>query len=134
MLAQTTPTLIETTGLRKPDSHLSWPLAILGCICFLLEAFVLNFTFSPFNKLFSGLGISLPLLTQLFLPPHKWLVSALCFGAAALTIAKTLVQLRGTQLKLANLYLIFVGAILWPLAVFAMYLPLFELIYKLSSR
>ena len=114
------------------NPRVPWPYAIACSLYFLLayQGFV---TALPiFAKLFEGLGVDLPLPTRILMATYWWLFPVFFLGAAVLTIVKQFVRLDELLLRFTNLILIFVGAVLVPLIVIAVYLPLFELTWKLQ--
>ncbi len=133
MLVETSSAQAATLAVKRPEFRVSWPIAVLGCLCYLLVYRALNHVLPIFVTLCSGLGVDLLLPTRFLSGRYGWLCPVLSMSAIVLTIAKEFVPLHSLQRRLANLYLIFVGVVFAPLVVLALYLPLFELIYKLSS-
>ena len=112
-------------------SRVPWPHAMAFCLYFVLAYGGFATAIPIFAKLFQGLGIELPLLTRFFIATYWWLLPTFFLGAAALTIVRQFALLDGLRLRLTNLILIFVGTILVPLIIIAVYVPLFDLIWKL---
>jgi hypothetical protein len=69
----------------------------------------------------------------LLLPSHFWILPILFTGAAMLNVAKRLAHFSRRQLPIANVALIFIGAVLPALIVWFLHLPLFTLMGKLEG-
>jgi type II secretory pathway component PulF len=115
------------------NPRVPWPYAV-ACSLYFLFAYRGAATAIPiFAKLFDGLGVDLPLPTRFLMATYGWLLPLFFLGAVVLTIVKQFVRLDELHLHFTNLVLIFVAVVFVPLIVFAVYLPLFELIWKLLS-
>ena len=121
-----------TTG-KKPNSVLAWSLTVIGCLYCLWVYLALASAIPIFDKLFSGMGMPLPLLTRIVLGSYFWLLPVLCIVAVTLIVARQFVLSGKVQLHIANVILIFVGAVLPAIVIFAMYLPLIVLTHKLDA-
>jgi type II secretory pathway component PulF len=117
----------------KPNSLGSWAFTVIICFYCFFAWRGFERVIPIFDKLFAGMGVQLPFLTRILLANYSWLLLVLYGGAAILTIARQFLQLSQVQLRIANAILIFMGAVFPPLVIFAMYLPLFELIHKLAT-
>ena len=123
---------------RLPTGILSnprapWPYAAACCLYYLAAYRGFLSAIPTFAKLFEGLGVALTLPTWFLMATYRWLLPLFFVGATVLTILKQFVPLEGLPRRVSTLVLIFVGAVLVPLIVIALYLPLFELIWKLHN-
>jgi len=105
---------------------------VISCLYYFLAYGTLARAVPIFGKLFPGLGVPLPLLTRLLMASYSWLFPVLCIGAVILTIARQFVQLGKLQLRIVNLMHVVIGIIFPSLVIIVLYLPLFDLIRKLS--
>ena len=115
------------------SSRIPWLIVVVGCLYFLWLAVVFTRTIPIFTKLYAGLGVELPLPTRILLSPHFWFLPIVFTVAAMLTVAKKLVEFSRRQLRVVNVALIVIGAVLPALLVWFLYLPLFALIGKLGG-
>ena len=134
MFAQIIPGHIEKESPPNTPLHwrLRWPFAVACCLYFLLAYLFLATATPTFAKLFEGLSVDLPLPTRFLMASHSWLFPLIFVGAVLLTVFKEFVPLDKFRLRVANLILIFIGLAFPALVILAMYLPLFELIWKLN--
>ena len=116
---------------RKP--WIMWLFALVCCLYYLVAYFELAGAAPIFAKLFKELGVELPLLTRLLMANYSWLFPVLFVGAVILTIAKEFLTVKRLPLRVVNLFLGVVGIGFVPLALLALYMPLFDLIRKLSK-
>ena len=135
MFAQIIPGHIEKESPPNTPLHwrLRWPFAVACCLYFLLAYLFLATATPTFAKLFEGLSVDLPLPTRLLMKSYSWLFPVFFVGAVILTIAKQIVPLDKSRLRIANLILIFVGVVFLPLVILDFYLPWLVLVYKLHS-
>jgi hypothetical protein len=135
MNAQVLPVYVRGGNERRsgPESRLPWPYAIACCLYFIFIYRALTLATPTFAKMFTELGIVIPLPTLLLIASYRWVYSITFVGAVILTIVKQFVVLRGASLRVANLLIIFVGIVFAPLATLLLYWPLLELTWKLKS-
>ena len=107
--------------------------ALTRSVYYLLAYFALAGAIPIFAKLFKELSVELPLLTRLLMGNYSWLFPVLFVGAVILTIAKEFLTVKRLPLRVVNLFLGVVGIGFVPLAILALYMPLFDLIRKLSK-
>ena len=127
------PAFVGFPVASPKSSRIPWFMVVVGCFYFLWLAFIFTRTIPVFSKLYEGLGVELPLPTRILLSLHYWFLPSVFTIAALLTIAKKLVEFSERQLRVVNVALIVIGAVL-PASVFCiLYLPLFVLIGKLKG-
>jgi type II secretory pathway component PulF len=107
-------------------------MVVVGCLYFVCLAVGFGRAILPFTKLYEGLGVELPLPTRILLSFHSWFAPIVFALAAMLTVAKKLVEFSRRQLRVVNIALVVIGAVLPGLFVLFLYLPLFVLIGKLG--
>ena len=113
-------------------SRVSWPFTVVCCLYFLFAYRGLAIAVPIFGEMLTGLGVALPLPTRFLLANYFWLFPVCFCGAVILAIFKQVVPLDKLRLRITNVILIFVGVAVAPLVVLTIYLPLFELMYKLQ--
>jgi len=111
---------------------LAWVLSVLVSLICLIVGFILSQITPIYRDLFKRLGVELPLTTRFLIANYFWLYPLLFRGLAFLAIAKEF-WVRGTRRRLSFSGIILLAAILSVgLDRFIMYLPLFDLVQKLS--
>jgi hypothetical protein len=125
--------LLGIPSSATKGSRISWVMAVVGCLYFLWLGVGFIRAIPIFSKLYEGLGVALPVLTRMLLSSHFWLLPIVWISAAILSIAKKFVEFSPRQLRIVDIGLIFVGAVLPALIVVVLYLPLFVLIEQLKA-
>src|SRR5215467_10669539 len=124
-------------GFEKKEpgkaSRVSWPFTVVCCLYFLFAYRGLAIAVPIFGAMLTGLGVVLPPPTRFVLANYIWLFPVCFCGAVILAIFKKVVPLDKLRLRITNVILIFVGVAFTPLVMLTMYLPLFDLMYKLRS-
>jgi uncharacterized membrane protein YhaH (DUF805 family) len=127
---------MQTQEIRENSQQgkgLAWVAALLVSLCCICTCVFLLRSTGVFAELFKGLGVELPLATRFLITTYSWLYPLLFLGAAVLVIAKEFV-LRDVRRRLAATLIIFVAAVSSAgLVQYALYLPLFDLVKKLSQ-
>jgi hypothetical protein len=120
------------TPSERREQRVAWATTILGCLyCGWMGLHLWRST-GAFGAMFAGLGSELPVTTRVLVDYRNWIYPG-CFGAVvALLIAKELI-VRDKRLSTMLTFLLtiatqFMGH--WMTTVY--YLPLFDLINKLS--
>ena len=129
--------LVDTAVVGVPAaspnrSRIPWFMVAVGCLYFLWLAVGFSITIPIFTKLFAGLGVELPLPTRILLS-HFYFLPIVFTVASILTVATKLAEFTRPQVRVINLILIVIGAVLPALLVLLLYLPLFMLIGKLKG-
>ena len=71
--------------------------------------------------------------TRFLLASYWWLCPLLFISIVALTLAKQFHEFEKRHARIINVYLVAVALLAGPAMVFLLYLPLLELIHKLSD-
>ena len=112
---------------------LTWLLSVLMSLGCVLGCIVLYQSTSIFGNMFKGLGVELPLATKFLIASYTWLYPLLFGGAAMVLIVKEFV-VRDTRRRLAVTgftFLVLMSSL--GLVHYVLYLPLFDLVQKLSQ-
>jgi len=127
---------METHEIQEDSERgkgLAWVAALLVSLCCICACLFLLGSTGIFTELFKGLGVELPAPTRFLIETYSWLYPLLFVGAALLVIAKEFL-LRDVRRRLATTVIIFVAAVSWVgLVQYALYLPLLDLVKKLSQ-
>jgi hypothetical protein len=132
MQAPVDPAFVGLPAASPNGSRIPWFMVVVGCFYFVWLAVAFNRAILPFAKLYAGLGVELPLPTRFLLSFHFWFAPIVSVVAAMLTVAKKLVEFSRRQLRVVNIAIVVIGAVLPGLFVLFLYLPLFVLIGKLE--
>ncbi len=127
------PAFVGVPSASPKGSRISWFLVVVGCLYFILLALGATRAIPHFAKLYGEAGVGLPLLTRILLSSHFWFLPIAFTVAAILTVAKKLAEFSRLQLRVVNVVLIFLGAVLPALLVWFLCSPLFGLIGKLDG-
>ena len=120
-------------GRRRAEA-LGWVASALVAVCCLSAAAALLKLTPVFAELFRGLGVELPGVTRFVIATSSWFLPILFVGAAIAVIAKEFMMCDAGS-RLATTLVIFVAAgSCVGLVVFAMYLPLLEMVRKLATK
>src|SRR5271168_2586264 len=120
-------------AMHQANARPSWPFAVACCVYYLFVFLVLTTATPSFAELFNGLEVPLPWPTYLLIASHSWLFTAWLVATLTLTFARQLVKLEGFLRRLTNFSLVFLGVAFAPLVILTLYLPLFELTWKLHA-
>ena len=131
MLTPSDMALFPYLGSAQKGSRVPWYVAIIGCVYYAGLCLSLGRVVPVFAQLFVGIGVDLPLPTRILFSTHAWLFPFLFLGAVIVTLVKQIAVLKGSQRRIANRFLLFIGVIFPALVVF--YLPLLVLIYRLHT-
>jgi hypothetical protein len=117
---------------ERREEILAWAGSILAVLHFAWRAATFFRLTTTFSAMFEGLGAELPLMTRLAVE-HRIPVLSLAFGLPSLIVLgkEFVIQDKRTSLMLTMLIVIIV-LFISDLLVTAYYLPLFDLIGKLS--
>jgi hypothetical protein len=119
---------------KLPASRIPWYIAALGAIHFLFLYIALAKVVPIFANLFAGLGVDPPLPTRFLIATHSWIFPVLFVGSAILYLSIPFWQLSRHRRRLFTFVFIFVGFAFAPLIIVILYLPMFDLIHKLSPH
>jgi hypothetical protein len=135
MTMQTSPSSCEG-GLptsHRQGSRVYWYVALIGSLYLFLCYFFIAKVLPIFATLFEGLGVDLPLPTRVLITGRSWFFPVVFVVVALLAAARKFLQLDRFQLRIFDGILIFLCLTILPLAILVLYLPLFDLIRKLSG-
>jgi len=132
MQSRVCPALVGVPAASPNKSRIRWPLtAVLG-LSFVWLALDITRILPIFSKLFTGIGVEIPLPTRALLSSPWWFLPAVFAVGALLAVAKSFVALNKLQLRVVNIAFILIG--LSPFVVLVLvYLPLFMLVGKLTG-
>ena len=120
------------TQREQRERWVAWATTVVGCLYCGWMGFHLWRSTGTFGAMFAGLGSDLPTATRLLVDYRNWIYPG-CFGAlVAILIAKELI-VRDKRLSTMLTFLVTIAAqclAQWMTTVY--YLPLFDLINKLS--
>ena len=133
MQAPVDPAFVGFPVASPKSARIPWFMVVAGCLYFLWLAIGFTKTIPIFTKLYSGLGVELPLPTRILLSTHFLFPPIAFIAAAILTVAKKLAEFSKRQLRVVNIVLIVIGTVLPAFLVWFLYLPLFSLIGKLEG-
>jgi hypothetical protein len=133
MLGISNSALFPLPGSVQKGSRLPWYVAIIGCVYYAWFCISLRRAVPIFAQLFVGIGVDLPLPTRLLFSTYAWLFPVLFLGAVIVMLVKQIAVLNDSQRRIANWFLLFIGAVFPALVVLALYLPLFVLIHRLRT-
>lgn len=117
----------------RPVSYVYWYAVAIGSLYLFLIYLFIEKVVPIFVTLFVGLGVDLPLPTRLLMTAHSWLFPVAFLSGAVLATARRFLTLDKLQRRIFDVFLIFLGLVIVPLAILVLYLPLFELIHKLAG-
>ena len=118
----------------SPESpRISWFMVVVGCLYFISLALGATRAIPHFAKLYGEARVGLPLLTRILLSSHFWFLPMAFTVGAILTVAKKLAEFSRRQLRVVNIVLICLGAVLPALLLWFLCSPLVSLIGKLDG-
>ena len=114
------------------EQQIAWATTILGCLYCAWMGFHLWRTTGAFEAMFEGLGAELPLSTRILVNYRSWIYPGCFGGVVALLIAKELLMRDKRLSTMLTFFTTMAAQFLahWMTTVY--YLPLFDLIGKLS--
>jgi len=127
------PAFVGFPAASPKSGRIPWFMVVVGCLYFVWLAVGFTRAIPYCTKLYGGLGVELPLPTRILLSTNFWSLPIVFIAAAMLTVAKKLAGFSRRQLRVVNIVLIVIGAVLPALLVWFLYLPLFSLIGKLEA-
>ena len=127
---------METPEIRitsRKEQGFAWGASIFVSLCCIFACVVLVQSTGIFRELFKGLGVEIPPTTRFLIATYSWLYPLLYIGAAVMVIAKEFV-LRNMRNRLVTTAVVFLAAISSvELVQYVLYLPLLDLVKKLSQ-